>query len=257
MVRVERDAARGVRRPGDAARGRVGVALVVADRERRAPGDARPGRDDRPVRVPRSSTSAARARSRRCSRSRSPSWTSSRAGSSTRRSSTQRRLQGRPDDHAAGTGALPGRHRRRTRDGRPEVVLGPASAGRLGAAHGRDRGLVHDRCLGPAGARPRRLGDERRRLPRGLSFRALPARSSWEACARWRPGSRTSASSAGSCTRRSRTGPRSGTSSGKPGSRTASCRRASASTGRRDGSRRATGCTAPSSIPSTTSPRPG
>ena len=52
VVRVERGAARGVRRPRDAARGRVGVALVVADRERRAPGDARPGRDDRPVRVP-------------------------------------------------------------------------------------------------------------------------------------------------------------------------------------------------------------
>ena len=40
VVRVERRPARGVRRPRDAARGRVGVALVVADRERRAPGDA-------------------------------------------------------------------------------------------------------------------------------------------------------------------------------------------------------------------------
>ena len=36
---------------GDAARGRVGVALVVADHQRRAPRDARSGRDRRPVRV--------------------------------------------------------------------------------------------------------------------------------------------------------------------------------------------------------------
>ncbi len=69
---------------------------------------------------------------------------------------------------------LPDRHRRRARDGGPEVVLRPAAAGRLGAAHGRDRGLVHGRRLGAAGARPRRLGDERRRLARGLSVRALP-----------------------------------------------------------------------------------
>ena len=53
-----------------------------------------------------------------------------------------------------------------------------------------------------------------------------------------------------------RAGPRSGTSSGRPGSRSASCRRGSASTGRPGGSRRATARTAPSSSPSTTSPRP-
>ena len=44
-------AARRVRRPGHAARGRVGVALVVADHQRRAPRDARPGRAGRPVGV--------------------------------------------------------------------------------------------------------------------------------------------------------------------------------------------------------------
>ena len=63
VVRVERDAARRVRRPGDAARGGVGVALVVADHQRRAPGDARPRGDDRPDARSRSSTSSARARS--------------------------------------------------------------------------------------------------------------------------------------------------------------------------------------------------
>ena len=123
VVRVERDAARGVRRPGDAARGRVGVALVVADRERRAPGDARPGRDDRPVRVPPP-------RRQRPGRARgAPAHRARRAGRRARPRGLhagprpQRRLQGRPDDHAARAGAVPDRHRRRTRDGRPEVVL--------------------------------------------------------------------------------------------------------------------------------------
>ena len=51
LVRLQREAARGVRRPGHAARRRVGIALVVADHQRRAPGDARPGRDGRPVGV--------------------------------------------------------------------------------------------------------------------------------------------------------------------------------------------------------------
>ena len=51
LVRREPAAARRVRRPGHAARGRVGVALVVADHQRRAPRDARPGRDGRPVGV--------------------------------------------------------------------------------------------------------------------------------------------------------------------------------------------------------------
>ena len=40
LVRVERVPARGVRRPGDAPRARVGLPLVVADHQRRAPGDA-------------------------------------------------------------------------------------------------------------------------------------------------------------------------------------------------------------------------
>ena len=69
LVRVERRPARGVRRPGDAPRARVGRALVVADHQRRAPRDAR----DRPAsstcRRSRSSTSSAPARSTPCSAS--------------------------------------------------------------------------------------------------------------------------------------------------------------------------------------------
>ena len=147
---------------------------MVADRERRAPGDARPRRDDRPERLPRPrrhrpgrARGAPAHRARRDRRRARPRRLHADPG-------PQRRLQGRPDDHAAGARALPDRHRRRARDGRPEVVLRPAAAGRLGAAHGRDRGLVHGRRLGAAGARPRRLGDERRRLARGLSVRSLP-----------------------------------------------------------------------------------
>ena len=48
---ANRPAARGVRRSRDAARGRMGVALVVADHQRRASRDARPCRDGRPVGV--------------------------------------------------------------------------------------------------------------------------------------------------------------------------------------------------------------
>ena len=51
LVRVERPAAGGVRRPGDAARARVGRPLVVADHQRRAPADAGRRRHRRPVGV--------------------------------------------------------------------------------------------------------------------------------------------------------------------------------------------------------------
>ena len=49
LVRLQRRAPRGVRRPGDAARARVGLPLVVTDHQRRAPQDARDGRHRRPV----------------------------------------------------------------------------------------------------------------------------------------------------------------------------------------------------------------
>ena len=89
LVRHERVAARRVRRPGDAARGRMGVALVVADHQRRAPRDARSGRAGRPVGVRDLRRHRARARwppSSGCASTRS---TSRPAGPSTRRSSTR------------------------------------------------------------------------------------------------------------------------------------------------------------------------
>ena len=78
LVRDERAAPRRVRRPRHASRGRVGIALVVADHQRRAPRDARPGGNRRPVGVRdlrrhrpgrRSRTSSACASTRSTSRS--------------------------------------------------------------------------------------------------------------------------------------------------------------------------------------------
>ena len=66
LVRVERRARRGVRRGGT--RGRVGLALVVADHQRRAPGDARPRGDVRPHGLLRVRRGRARARSSRVQR---------------------------------------------------------------------------------------------------------------------------------------------------------------------------------------------
>ena len=83
LVRVQRGPGRGVRRGGP--RGRVGVALVVADHQRRAPRDARPRGDVRPDRVLHlRRRRAGRARTA-CSASRCARWTSSSARSSTRR----------------------------------------------------------------------------------------------------------------------------------------------------------------------------
>ena len=76
VVRVQRRPARGVRRRRDAARARVGLALVEPDHQRRAPAHARGGRRDRPDRVRRSSTSPARVRSTPCSAPASRSATS-------------------------------------------------------------------------------------------------------------------------------------------------------------------------------------
>ena len=89
LVRLQRAAPRGVRRPGHAPRRRVGVALVVADHQRRAPRHARPGRDGRPVGVRDLRHHRTRARSTTSSRWPSPRWTSRSAGSSTRRCSTR------------------------------------------------------------------------------------------------------------------------------------------------------------------------
>ena len=85
LVRVEREAAGRVRRPHQPARGRVGVALVVADHQRGASGDARPRRDVRPdgvlhLRRPRPGSARVRA-----ARRAAPDGRARSARSSTRR----------------------------------------------------------------------------------------------------------------------------------------------------------------------------
>ena len=75
---------RGVRRRRDAARARVGLALVEPDHQRRAPADARGRRRHRPDGVPDLRHRRARARSTPCSAPASRSATSRSARSSTR-----------------------------------------------------------------------------------------------------------------------------------------------------------------------------
>ena len=105
--------------------GRVGVALVVADHQRRAPGDARPGRDGRPVglrHLRHHRTGRARPRP---ADGRRPDGRAGRAGRLHAAAQRGRRDQVGPDDHAARARPLPGRDRRRPRDGRPQVVPRP------------------------------------------------------------------------------------------------------------------------------------
>ena len=62
-----------------------------------------------------------------------------------------RRHQVGPHDHAARARPLPGRDRRRARDGRPQVVQRPPACRRLRAAVRRDLDLVHGRRSGARG----------------------------------------------------------------------------------------------------------
>ena len=155
-----------------------------------------------------------------------------------------------------GPGVLPDRHRWRDRRPGQGVVRAQPAVRRQRAALRCDVGLDHDRRVGSAGPRPGRRADRGRRRQRGLRLRHLPGRSTSPACRSSRRGSPMSASSAGSCTCRSRPAPGCGTCSGRPVRRWASCRSGSASTRRRPGSRRATGPTATSWAPSTTWSRP-
>ena len=137
------------------ARGRVGLALVVADHQRRAPGDARPGRHGRPDARSRSSTSpgpgalAARAGGVRCGR-----WTSPSGGSSTRRSS-RRAAGSRPTSRSCGSatttsGSSPAAPTAwPTRSGSPTTCR-PTARAQLVRPH---VGLDDARPVGAAGAR--------------------------------------------------------------------------------------------------------
>ena len=88
LVRDQRRPGRAVRRRRDAARARVGRALVEPDHQRRAPADARGRRRHRPHRVPDLRHRRAPVRSTACSAPASRSATSPSARSSTPRCST-------------------------------------------------------------------------------------------------------------------------------------------------------------------------
>ena len=64
----------------------------------------------------------------------------------------ERRLQVRPDDHAARRRALPGRHGRRARDGRPQVARRPAA--RRTAPHSSSTSRPRGRRSGSGGRGP-------------------------------------------------------------------------------------------------------
>ncbi len=174
LVRCQRAPARRVRAPGHAAPRGMGIALVVAHRQRGAPRDARTRRDGRP----RGVRDLRRDRTGRHGLSpgprREPGGRARRTGRLHAAAQRGGRHRRRPHDHAAGPRPLPRRDRRRHGDARQEVVRGPSPRGRVRAAPRRDVGLVHARRLGPAGARPRRRGDGRRRLERRLPVRDVP-----------------------------------------------------------------------------------
>ena len=133
-----------------------------------------------------------------------------------------RRLPLGPHRHAARRRALPRRHRRRARHGRPEVVPRPPARGR----HGADlRPHLELDARSACGARGRATSSARsrarRRVARGLPVRHLPTRSRWARCACSPRGSPTWATSAGSCTCRSSRARGCGTWSPRRASRTA------------------------------------
>ena len=120
VVRGKRAARRALRRR--VPRGRVGRPLVVADHQRRAPGDARARRDLRSVGL-RDLRRPGRRRVGCATASRhGPDGRAGRARRLHAGSRSRRRLQVRPHDHAARRRSLSHRHGRRARDGRQEVV---------------------------------------------------------------------------------------------------------------------------------------
>ena len=128
VVRVERGTTGRVRRPDHPPRGRVGLPLVVADHQRRAPGHARPGGDDRPERVRHLRRDRPGRARRRPTRRDAADERRQRPGRVHAAAHPERRLQAGPDDHAPGRRHLPRGHRRRLRDVRPQVVRRPPPA---------------------------------------------------------------------------------------------------------------------------------
>ena len=168
-----------VRRPGHAARGRVGVALVVADHQRRAPRDARPGRRWSTCRRSRSSTSPGPARSP-TSQGLAVNKVDvpGRAGRLHAAAQRGRRDPRRPHDHAARPRPVPGRDRRRHGHARQEDVHRPPAGRRLGPAPRRDQRAVRRSGSGaraPATSWP--PATARRRRHAGFPFLTCRRRS--------------------------------------------------------------------------------
>ena len=154
VVRVERAARRGVRRPHQPARGRVGRALVVADHQRRAPGDARRRRHGRPDRVHDLRHRRPRRARRRCRRWPCARWTSPSAGSSTRRCSRPA-AGSRPTSRSCASATSSSASSPAAPTGRPTASGSPTACPQDGSAQ-LDRhhlGLDDARPVGAAGAR--------------------------------------------------------------------------------------------------------
>ena len=122
LVRVERRARREVRRRVHAARERVGLALVVADHQRRAPADARDRGPGRPVCLRRLRRHRPPGAGRGAERHRRPGRREDRPRRLHPGPRRDRWLPLRPHGHAPGPRPLPRGHRRRSRHGRQEVV---------------------------------------------------------------------------------------------------------------------------------------
>ena len=231
--------------------------LVVADHQRRAPGDARPGGHDRPDARSRSSTSPARARS-----------TSFRSVAMRQMDVAVGRVVYTPLLTPSG-GFKQDLTIMRLGDDVFRVVTGGAYGmsdlkwfadhlpdGRVGAGPRPDQRLDDARPVGAARARRPSQRHERRRLARRDS-RSRAARRSRSARFRCSPhGSPTSATSAGSCTCRSSRARGCGTSWPRRARLTASSPPGSACTAPPGAWRSATAPTAPSSRATSTWSRP-
>jgi glycine/D-amino acid oxidase-like deaminating enzyme len=116
LVCIKRKPARTIFWSADAPRSRMGIALVVAHHQRRAPGHAGFLRADRPVRVRGARHHRARGAGRGPVGGGRPAGRAGRAGRLHLAAGRGRRLPGRPDHHAARPGDVPGGDRRGHRD---------------------------------------------------------------------------------------------------------------------------------------------
>ena len=152
----------------------MGSPLVVSDPERRAPGDAGPGRHDRPG--PIRDLRLHRSRRRRLHPAHGRQQRRRQGGEVGVHAASHRvgRVQGRPHDAPPGRRALPGHHRRLRRPPRQALVQPPPPRGRLGPHERSHLGLHDDRGVGSAGPRSGAVDHRPRPLQRGFPLRHDP-----------------------------------------------------------------------------------